>query len=79
MLVLSRKKDQTIQIGNGIVIHICQVRGSTVRIGIEAPPDIRVLRGELPNWSSIHSTIRESNDPAANLDNALPGHSREFG
>lgn len=47
MLVLSRKQDQTIHIGDGIVIHIFQVKGNTVRIGIEAPDDVRVLRGEL--------------------------------
>ena len=50
MLVLSRKRGQTIHIGNNIVIRICQVKGNTVRIGIEAPEDIGVLRGELAVW-----------------------------
>ena len=47
MLVLSRKVEQQIQIGEGIVITILQVKGNAVRIGIEAPKDVRVLRGEL--------------------------------
>lgn len=47
MLVLSRKADQKIQIGDEIVITVLEVKGNTVRIGIEAPRNIRVLRGEL--------------------------------
>ena len=50
MLVLSRKKNQTIHIGDDIVIHVCQVKGSVASLGIEAPDDIRIIRGELPNW-----------------------------
>ena len=49
MLVLSRRKDEKIVIDGGIVITIVDVRGSTVRIGIEAPKEIKVLRGELKN------------------------------
>jgi len=51
MLVLSRKQNQTIQIGNDVVIHVCRVKGAVVRLGIEAPHGIRILRGELPDWS----------------------------
>ena len=47
MLVLSRKVEQQIQIGEGIVITILQVKGNQVRIGIDAPRNVRVLRGEL--------------------------------
>lgn len=47
MLVLSRKADEKIQIGPNITITILQVKGMAVRIGIEAPNDVRVLRGEL--------------------------------
>ena len=49
MLVLSRKKDEKIVIGENIVITVVEVRGSIVRIGIEAPKEIKVLRGELKN------------------------------
>ncbi len=50
MLVLSRKKNQTIHIGNGITIQICEIKGSTVRIGIDAPPEVCIKRGELAEW-----------------------------
>ena len=48
MLVLSRKPQQQIQIGNNITISILKVGGNTVRIGVEAPRDIHIRRGELP-------------------------------
>ncbi len=48
MLVLSRKTEERIQIGPDITITILQVKGRTVRIGIEAPRETRVLRAELP-------------------------------
>lgn len=47
MLVLSRKKDQQIIIGDNIVITIVQVAGNKVRVGIEAPREVLVLREEL--------------------------------
>ena len=48
MLVLTRKLQEQIRIGNDIVVTILQVRGQSVRVGIEAPRDVRVLRAELP-------------------------------
>ncbi len=47
MLVLSRKKNESIVIGENVRIEILKVSGNTVRIGIQAPRDIKVLRGEL--------------------------------
>lgn len=46
MLVLSRKVGERIYIGSGIEIAIVDVRGSKVRIGVEAPADIRIRRAE---------------------------------
>lgn len=48
MLVLTRKNQQQIHIGDNITITILQVKGQAVRVGIEAPRDVRVLRAELP-------------------------------
>jgi carbon storage regulator CsrA len=48
MLVLSRKAREQIQIGDEVVVTILQVKGQSVRIGIEAPKSVRVLRSELP-------------------------------
>lgn len=47
MLVLSRKPGETILIGDDIEISIVEVRGDTVRIGINAPRNITILRQEL--------------------------------
>jgi carbon storage regulator CsrA len=50
MLVLSRKSHQQIRIGDKITISILKVRGNVVSVGIEAPADVRVMRGELPRF-----------------------------
>jgi len=47
MLVLSRKKNESIVINDDIVITIVEVRGDKVRLGIEAPRDIPVHRQEV--------------------------------
>jgi carbon storage regulator len=47
MLVLSRKRKQTLVIDGKITIEILQVNGNIIKLGITAPRDIRVLRGEL--------------------------------
>jgi len=47
MLVLSRKLGESVQVGDGIVIRIVEVRRSRVRIGIEAPPSVRIQREEI--------------------------------
>lgn len=47
MLVLSRKRDEKIVIGNNIVITVVDVRGDKVRLGIEAPTEVPVHRQEV--------------------------------
>ena len=47
MLVLSRYKDQSIYIGDDIIITVVDVRGDRIRIGIEAPADVPVHRQEI--------------------------------
>lgn len=47
MLVLTRKRTEMIQIGENIFVKVIQTGRSTVKIGIEAPSEVRVLRGEL--------------------------------
>jgi carbon storage regulator len=46
MLILTRKIDQTFVIGDNVTVTVLQVRGDRVRIGVNAPPDVRVRRGE---------------------------------
>ncbi|MEK4406544.1 carbon storage regulator CsrA [Sporosarcina sp. FSL K6-6792] len=64
MLVLSRKTNETIQIGDDIQLRILEVKGDTVRIGIEAPKSVDILRGELVlsiSQSNAEATIVDSN------------------
>jgi carbon storage regulator len=47
MLVLSRKRDERIVIGDNIVITVVEVRGDKVRLGIDAPSEVPVHRQEV--------------------------------
>jgi carbon storage regulator len=52
MLVLSRKKNESIVINNDIVITVVEIRGDKVRLGIVAPKDVPVHREEV--YEAIH-------------------------
>ncbi|MBX3432163.1 MAG: carbon storage regulator [Pirellulales bacterium] len=60
MLVLSRKEAQRIRLGDSIVITVVRVAGDKVRLGIEAPKDMLVLRDEL----EPHAAAAEAAPPA---------------
>ena len=66
MLVLSRKPGEKIHIGDDITVCLVEVSGNRVRIGIEAPDDVRVLRGEL--YESWEQT------PADRNSQTIAGH-----
>ena len=51
MLVLSRKKNEVIRIGDNIKLMVIEIRGDKVRLGIEAPRDVAVHREEV--WEAI--------------------------
>ncbi|QDT46987.1 carbon storage regulator CsrA [Symmachiella dynata] len=53
MLVLSRKKNESIVIDDNIVITVVEVRGDKVRLGIQAPKEIPVHRSEV--YEAIHN------------------------
>jgi carbon storage regulator len=52
MLVLSRKKNESIIIGDNVVITVAEIRGDKVRLGIEAPKETPVHRREV--WEAIN-------------------------
>lgn len=58
MLVLTRRPDQRIVIGDDIVITVLEVKGDTVRLGIDAPRSVRVHREE------VHEALRRANAAA---------------
>jgi carbon storage regulator len=51
MLVLSRKIDEEIVISDRIRVVVNRVSGNRVTIGMEAPADVRIVRGELPQFT----------------------------
>ena len=57
MLVLTRKQNEKIQIGDGITITVVRTKGKTVRLGIQAPPSMRVLRGEIATQAGADSAV----------------------
>jgi carbon storage regulator len=75
MLVLSRQRDESIMIGDNIVITIVDIRGDKVRLGIDAPTEIPVHRQE------VYEAIQRENLRASKLDPkearglGKPGHS----
>lgn len=62
MLVLTRKVNQSIIIGENIEVVVLEVRGEQVRLGIKAPRDVAVHRQE------IFDQIQEENESAAGVD-----------
>jgi carbon storage regulator len=52
MLVLSRRERQRVRLGDSIVLTVVRVSGDRVRLGIEAPDDVLVLRDELETFDS---------------------------
>ncbi len=47
MLVLSRKPGESILIGENVLLTVLEVTGNRVRLGIQAPPEVRIFRSEL--------------------------------
>jgi carbon storage regulator len=47
MLILTRKVGEVIRIGDAVTIRVLEVRGSQVRLGVDAPPDVRIFREEV--------------------------------
>ncbi|MEX2054593.1 MAG: carbon storage regulator CsrA [Candidatus Andersenbacteria bacterium] len=62
MLVLSRQRDESIMIGDNIVVTIVEIRGDKVRLGINAPTEIPVHRQE------VYEAIQRENLRAARLE-----------
>jgi carbon storage regulator len=57
MLVLSRRERERIKLGDSIVVTVVRVAGDKVRLGIEAPADVIVLRDELEPFPADKSSI----------------------
>lgn len=47
MLILTRKVGETIRIGGNVLVRVLEVRGGQVRLGVDAPADVRIFREEI--------------------------------
>ena len=79
MLVLTRKLQESIRVGDSVTVTILRVKGNTVRVGIEAPDQVRIVRSELPDFSGSPAAAADA-DPdrtaprgAAKGSNGFPG------
>ena len=62
MLVLARKNNESINIGDDIVITVLSIEGGTVKLGVEAPKEVKLLRGE------VYERIAKANLESADSD-----------
>ena len=62
MLVLTRKLGEVIRVGDAVTVRVLEVKGSQVRLGVEAPADVRIYREE------VYRAIRKENEEAALRD-----------
>jgi len=66
MLILSRKTNEKIMIGDDISVSIIEIRGDQVRIGVDAPKSVKVFRQE------VFDAIKAENKAAAQSASVLP-------
>jgi len=82
MLVLSRKREESIQISDNVVVTVLDIRRNSVRIGIDAPRDIPVLRTKLQNHvfdPSRHDFRSEANMKASDICQGIEAWETEGG
>ncbi|MEY4788026.1 MAG: hypothetical protein RLZ61_244 [Planctomycetota bacterium] len=70
MLVLSRKKNESIVINNDIIITVVEIRGDKVRLGIIAPKDVPVHRQEI--FDAIHGKEEVPETKVVDSEKPLP-------
>ena len=77
MLILSRKPGDTIVIGEGIRLVVLECDRREVRIGIEAPPDVRIVRGEIVNQIADENRRASANREASEWLKVIPPRKKE--
>jgi carbon storage regulator len=71
MLVLTRKRRQSIIIGDDVEVIVLSIAPDKIRLGIQAPREIPVLRSE------VHARVRPERDARAQVDEAIEAVTRE--
>ncbi|SFI14047.1 carbon storage regulator CsrA [Planctomicrobium piriforme] len=70
MLVLSRKQDEKIIIGDSITLMVVSIQGDKVRLGIEAPKNVSIHREE------VYQAIQKERDAGSESENSRPSGAR---
>ena len=60
MLVLSRKVGETLVINGNITVKVLRIQGNRITLGIEAPSDVKILRGELNQCKAVAQTAERA-------------------
>lgn len=58
MLILSRKQNEAVFIGNLVTVYVVEIRGDKVRLGFDAPPEVAIHRQEV--YLAIHRANQEA-------------------
>src|SRR5439155_6148770 len=69
MLVLTRKLGEVIRVGDAVTVRVLEVRGNQVRLGVEAPADVRIYRDE------VYRALQEEESAASRLQKQPPAYS----
>jgi carbon storage regulator len=65
MLIITRRAGEKIMLGDDIVVHVMEIVGNSVRVGIEAPRSVPVYREEI--WNAVRAENRAAADAPADL------------
>ena len=72
MLVLSRKENERLRVGESIILTIVEVNGERVKVGIEAPKNIPIVRDEILNAKSDPKSAQKENSIIKFIEIELP-------
>ena len=64
MLIITRRSGEKIMLGDDIVVHVMEIVGNSVRVGIQAPRSVPVYREEI--WNAVREENRAAADSAPN-------------
>jgi carbon storage regulator len=65
MLIITRRPGEKIMLGDDIVVHVMEIVGNSVRVGIQAPRSVPVYREEI--WNAVREENRAAADAPADL------------
>ena len=69
MLLITRRAGEKIMVGDDVVVHVMEIVGNTVRVGIEAPRSLPIYREEI--WDAVRAENRAAAE-AASLELPVP-------